>query len=437
MILEAEIINDEPLEAEIITGGNDSPSDVYKGEYTVTPGPNEQILKTKDLVLRKDVTVKAIPDEYVIPKGTLEVTENGVQDVTTYESVAVAVPMKEEQSKELTITENGKYSVLPDENKVLSKVDVRVDTPEPKEEEEQYWAIGANGRHIFEPTAGKVLSRVTVDACLPYADNRPKYFVDVAYGENGEYTVLAEEAKVLSGVNIKVNVPTGGDTEAIEQIIDESGVLDSTEGTVEEKVEQLVEEAEDADLWYIASGKLTTLASNINPIFTSWQYSKLPRFDFSNIKSMSYAVCNTQLESIDYYINSGKCTNFSDAFSSNKELKYMVGFDSSSATTLFDLCMACSVLETIQEPINMSKVTNARFAFQECFYLKDILFVEESIKVSIGFPHSKDLTAESIQSIIDGLAYVETAQTLTLHKNIELTDEQKATIYNKGWTLAQ
>lgn len=40
------------------------------------------------------------------------------------------------------------------------------------------------------------------------------------------------------------NIPTGGgDTEAIEQMIDESGVLDSTEGTVEEKVEQLIDKA--------------------------------------------------------------------------------------------------------------------------------------------------------------------------------------------------
>jgi hypothetical protein len=47
------------------------------------------------------------------------------------------------------------------------------------------------------------------------------------------------------------------------------------------------------------------------------------------------------------------------------------------------------------------------------------------------------LTAESIQSIIDGLATVTTAQTLTLNKAIVLTDEQKATINAKGWTLAQ
>jgi hypothetical protein len=50
---------------------------------------------------------------------------------------------------------------------------------------------------------------------------------------------------------------------------------------------------------------------------------------------------------------------------------------------------------------------------------------------------SSKLSATSVQSIIDGLATVETAQTLTLAKAIVLTDTQKATINAKGWTLAQ
>ena len=50
---------------------------------------------------------------------------------------------------------------------------------------------------------------------------------------------------------------------------------------------------------------------------------------------------------------------------------------------------------------------------------------------------SSKLSAESVQSIIDGLAIVGTAQTLTLHSSIVLTDEQKAQISSKNWTLVQ
>lgn len=70
--------------------------------------------------------------------------------------------------------------------------------------------------------------------------------------------------------------------------------------------------------------------------------------------------------------------------------------------------------------------------------LENLKIVSETIKSSATFPsYSPNLTAESIQSIIDGLAYVTTANTVTFHQKSILTDEQKATISNKGWTLVQ
>jgi hypothetical protein len=245
-----------------------------------------------------------------------------------------------------------------------------------------------------------------------------------------------ETLKTKVGLLIE-KAQSGGNTDELEAIIDNSGVLDSTEGTVEEKVEQVVDKAVDGNLWYIASGKMTTLASNVNPFFTQWAYSTLPKTDFSNVTSLSYQFFGTQLEYIDYYINSAKCTNFNDALSNNKKLKWIVGVDLSSATNIYDLFLR-SVIETIQEPLNIAKVTNTYYAFQECKNLKYIRFVAECIKVSIAFPHASLLTAESIQSIIDGLATVETAQTLTLHADVKakLTQTQLDTITGKNWSLA-
>lgn len=224
----------------------------------------------------------------------------------------------------------------------------------------------------------------------------------------------------------------------IASLIDQSEVLDSTDGTVTEKVEQLIDKADDGNLWYEASKKITSFAANNQcPCFVKWAYSRLPRTDFSNVTSLSYAIYNTQLEYIDFYINSAKCTDFTDALSVNKKLKWIVGIDLSSATNIFDLFVGNRELETIQEPLNIPNVTNTSNAFGECRKLKDIRFVPESIKVSITIP-SAVLTDESIQSIIDGLATVETAQTLTLNATVKakLTDEQKATITNKNWNLA-
>lgn len=75
--------------------------------------------------------------------------------------------------------------------------------------------------------------------------------------------------------------------------------------------------------------------------------------------------------------------------------------------------------------------------FGNCKSLEKITVVPQSLKVPLSFSDSPLLSAESVQSIIDGLAIVTTAQTITFHKDIALTDAQKQTINEKGWTLVQ
>ena len=94
-------------------------------------------------------------------------------------------------------------------------------------------------------------------------------------------------------------------------------------------------------------------------------------------------------------------------------------------------------LKTIKGELDLSECTNTTNAFASCTALEQVQFKDETISLSISFANSTLLTAESVQSIIDGLATVETAQTLTLHRAITLTDEQKAQISSKNWTLVQ
>lgn len=91
-------------------------------------------------------------------------------------------------------------------------------------------------------------------------------------------------------------------------------------------------------------------------------------------------------------------------------------------------------------PLNLSVSGNNGNMFFWCDNLKEVRFVPNSIYKKISCSHSPNLSTDTIQSIIDGLADLTggTAQTLTLHANVgaKLTDEQKATITAKNWTLA-
>lgn len=97
--------------------GNATPA---KGEQTINPTSGKYFSSFK---------VGAIPSDYVIPSGTLQITDNGAKDVTNYKNVNVNVEPNLEQ-KTVTITENGTTEVTPTTGKDgMSKVTVTTNIP--------------------------------------------------------------------------------------------------------------------------------------------------------------------------------------------------------------------------------------------------------------------------------------------------------------------
>ena len=97
-------------------------------------------------------------------------------------------------------------------------------------------------------------------------------------------------------------------------------------------------------------------------------------------------------------------------------------------------------LEVIDgNPIDLSSSTMVGRFFYMLTSLRHCLFAPSCIKFNADFSDAQYLDEESKQSIVDGLVDLngETTNTLTMHRYLALTDEQKATIIGKNWTLVQ
>lgn len=96
-------------------------------------------------------------------------------------------------------------------------------------------------------------------------------------------------------------------------------------------------------------------------------------------------------------------------------------------------------LENINGEIDFTKIsaTGTDLMFYSCNNLKEVRFTKESLKYDLQMAQSKSLSLESLQSIIDGLGNVTTTRTLSLNATAynKLTEEQKQSATDKGWTI--
>lgn len=143
------------------------------------------------------------------------------------------------------------------------------------------------------------------------------------------------------------------------------------------------------------------------------EITKLPNLDYSHLNNLEdfCGYCNSLKEAIADTLKPIYCSN------------------------MFKECISLVKVYTL----NLDRVSSKYQGniFYNCKALVEVRFVASTIHWSISFAQSPLLSAESVQSIIDGLATVTTAQTITFHKDIALSDEQKQTINEKGWTLVQ
>lgn len=94
----------------------------------VTPTKEQQVFAHENSYGYDNVTVNPIPDEYIIPDGTLPITENATYDVRKFARVSTSVhPAPNLQDKEINITANGTQNIVADNGyDGLGNVDITV-----------------------------------------------------------------------------------------------------------------------------------------------------------------------------------------------------------------------------------------------------------------------------------------------------------------------
>ncbi len=141
------------------------------------------------------------------------------------------------------------------------------------------------------------------------------------------------------------------------------------------------------------------------------------------------------------YSDTSNCTNFTYMFGyglNMQDITKIPSIDTSKGKTFVNMFLYSFYIKTIGQ-LNLCNAEDVSRMFMSCRGLENVSFVPGSIPISISFGDSYGLTGESIQSIVDGLKDLTggTTQTLTLHADSggQLTDEQKALITAKNWTL--
>lgn len=169
--------------------------------------------------------------------------------------------------------------------------------------------------------------------------------------------------------------------------------------------------------------------------------------DCSNNTNFSNVFCNCyMLEDISLInINTDKSLNWARAFRIDTSIEYFALKNISFSPKLIGYSYQYmfynqQYLENINGEIDFTRInatTGTNLMFYACNNLKEVRFTKESLKYDLQMAQSKSLSLESLQSIIDGLGNVTTTRTLSLNATAynKLTEEQKQSATDKGWTI--
>ena len=168
-------------------------------------------------------------------------------------------------------------------------------------------------------------------------------------------------------------------------------------------------------------------------------------FNTTNVTSMSRMFYNcTNLTSLDLSnFNTSNVTTMSYMFYYCQNLTSLdvSNFNTSNVWTIDNMFNNCTKLTSLDlsnwNVANITRSYDTSSAFRNCTALIDFQ-APKNISVAIDFSSCKNLTHDSLMSILNNLITTSTTIKLTLGATnlAKLTDEEKVLITQKGWTVS-
>ena len=335
----------------------------FKGEFeelAVTPTTSEQVFEPSE---KKDgfnkVTVERIPEEYVVPSGTLEIKENGEYDVRGYEKAVIDAI--EDLDGELA-----------EQEAALAELEADVDALSDKPTDMLQTIIDQTNscKEIF------CKSQVTDLSCLRGLDTSNVTDMTSMFNNCTKATIINVSNFDTSNVTSMMSMFYGCNvvTEIDVSNFDTSNVTDIA-------------------YMFGSCGALTNL--------------DLSNFNTSNVKNMKsmFTGCSnlTNLDLSNF--NTSNVKDMSLMFNGCQKLNSinLHNFDTSNVSDMNQMFYNCYVLENLDTTnFNTSNVTNIRNMFYNCSKLKTIPFDLDLISVTNNnnmFYQCKELTNVTLKNI--------------------------------------
>ena len=310
------------------------------------------------------------------------------------EILTVFSPASPSQEKNLSVTENGNYEVIPDENFVLSKVAVSVDVPSLPEQAKTV-TITKNGTTEILPDEGFTLSSITAE-------------VSVA-SEGGEMKLAP------------FTTYTGGTISNYVQAVDFSK-LDFSSATSFRGFFQGLQK-----LTEVIFPESSAIASKVS---------------LEHFASTCTNLISLDLSSFNFLGGISSLQNF--AYNSSNLISVNFGANKLAGATRMDSAFYnCSKMVSCDiSAIDTRLITNVNQCFYRCSNLENLVvgenFLANASVTNFALSYSNKLTHDSLVRLLQKLATRDNAPTLVLGSTnlAKLTEEEKAIATDKGWVLS-